>query len=146
MQFPVITSYSSNMNNPYSNTIKFLKAVNLLASPSGATIKRLMDNLSISRRSAFRLLQALEELGFPIIDEQSQPKTEKTYRLSNSYVIKLPNIAIPNPNLTGEEIILIMAIMDTCIRLKVLKETDLFKSARKKIMAMLPPVKKGKRT
>ena len=71
------------MANPFVNTIKILSAINLLASPSGTTVRGLMHNLSISRRSAFRLLDALGELGFPLIDRQQKPGNEKIYRLYN---------------------------------------------------------------
>jgi len=77
------------MANPFANSVKFLKAVNLLASPAGTTINGMMKNLSVSRRSVFRLLEALEELGFPLTNEQSIPKSEKTYRLMDTYVLKL---------------------------------------------------------
>ena len=85
------------MYNPFANTIKFFKAINLLASPRGTTIKGLMEGLGISRRSVFRLLEALGELGFPLYDEQPLPRGEKRYRLMESYVIQLPNMFFPNP-------------------------------------------------
>ena len=72
------------MANPFSNTVKLLTAINLLAAPQGTTINGLMENLSISRRSAFRIVQALERLGFPLVEDRPLPKTEKTYRLLDS--------------------------------------------------------------
>jgi len=100
------------MANPFANTIKFLTAINLLASPAGTTVQDLMDNLGISRRTAFRLLAALEELGFPLTDEQPNPTTEKTYRLIGSYVLKLPNMRIPNPGLSAPETELLLSVLD----------------------------------
>ena len=128
------------MTNPFANTVRFLKAVNLLASPKGTTVKGLMESLGISRRSVFRLLQALDELGFPIADNQPQTKTEKTYRLIDAYVLKLPNIAIPNPCLSAEEIILVLSVMKTCKKFNLVSETPILKSAMEKLAAMMPDV------
>ena len=126
------------MTNPFANTIKLLKAVNLLASPNGASVKWLMEGLGISRRSVFRLLQALEELGFPITDDQRQHNTPKTYRLMDTYVLKLPNIALPKPCLTTEEIIHILSVLETCKRFNLANEAPALKSATGKLKAMLP--------
>jgi predicted DNA-binding transcriptional regulator YafY len=97
-----------------------------------------MDNLSISRRSAFRLLQALEELGFSLIDNQSRPNGEKIYRLSDSYVMKLPNISIPNPGFTKDEIDFVLSVLDLCIRIVELGGTSKLNTIREKIKAIMP--------
>jgi predicted DNA-binding transcriptional regulator YafY len=126
------------MANPFANAIKFLTAINLLASPSGITVRGLMYHLNISRRTVFRLLEALQELGFPLIDEQPRPHVEKIYRLIDSYVVKLPNIAIPNPGFTGEEIELILFILDFCNKLTTIGGTPIFNSIREKITSVMP--------
>jgi len=125
------------MANQYSNIIKFLKALNLLVSANGTTIKILVKNLHISRRSTFRLLNAFEELGFPIIEEKLKSKNEKIYRLSDTYILKLPNISIPKPFLTAEEIIYIIALLDTCKQRSLLNETIMANSITKKLKAMI---------
>ena len=131
------------MANPFSTSIRVLNAINLLSSPNGTTIKGLMEGLGISRRTAFRLLQSLDELGFPIIDKQPLPKMEKTYCLIDSYVLKLPNITIPNPYLTPEEIIHILAILETCKKYDLIKETQIFNSVKEKLIAILEIRKHG---
>jgi predicted DNA-binding transcriptional regulator YafY len=65
------------MPNPFSNLVKLVSAVSLLAAPGGTTIKTLMAKLSLSKRSVFRLLEALGDLGFPIVDERRDLSTEK---------------------------------------------------------------------
>jgi predicted DNA-binding transcriptional regulator YafY len=97
-----------------------------------------MENLNISRRTAFRLLVALGELGFPLTDEQSKAKNEKTYRLVDSYILRLPNIVIPNPGFTGEEIELVLAILDLCEQLNQVSETQRLNAIREKIKAIRP--------
>ena len=126
------------MTNPFANAVKFLKAVNQLASPKGATIKRLMDDLCISRRSVFRLLGALEELGVPLVDDQPQPRAEKTYRLFDSYALKLPNITFLNPELTITEIDRILVVLDFCKQLNQFEKPLELQTIREKILAIRP--------
>ena len=124
------------MSSPFANSVKFIKAVNLLASPHGATIKQIMEDLNTSRRSAFRLLQTLEEFGLPLVDSRNKPKAEKTYRLMDSYVMKLPNMVIPNPGLTEEETELILSILDLCKQLIQIGEIPKLNAIREKIKAI----------
>jgi predicted DNA-binding transcriptional regulator YafY len=124
------------MTNPFANIIKFLSAINLLASPSGTTLQRLMKHLNISRRTAFRLLNALSELGFPIIDEQSKARNEKTYRLLDSYVIKMPNLTIPNPCFTEPETEILISMLDFCKNIQQQKGDILLNGIRQKVKAM----------
>jgi predicted DNA-binding transcriptional regulator YafY len=132
------------MANPFINTIKFLTAVNLLVSPSGTTVLKLMNQLKISRRTAFRLLDAMEELGFPIIDEQPKPRSEKIYRLLDSYVIKLPNLTIPNPGLIEPETELLLSILDSYINTQQPVDIVSIKENRQKIKALYMHNKNGK--
>jgi predicted DNA-binding transcriptional regulator YafY len=124
------------MPNPYANSVKFFKAVSLLSLPQGTTIRGLMDALDISRRSVFRLLQALDELGFPLIDEQPKPKTEKTYRLMESYVVQLPNISLPTIGFSAEEKVLLLSILDLCVDMQTPDAIILLNGIRQKVMAM----------
>ena len=124
------------MANPFANTIKFLTAINLLASPSGTTIQGLMFDLGISRRTAFRLLDALGEMGFPLIDEQPKPRNEKTYRLIDSYIMKLPNISIPNPGFTSQELELLLGVLDLFDAVQQPGKVSVINSIRYKITAI----------
>jgi len=126
------------MANPFANSVKFLSAVRLLSAPQGATIKSLMESLNISRRSVFRLLHSFEELGFPLVDDKPQQKEEKTYRLLESYVLKLPNISIPNPCLTREEIEFVLAVLDLCKRIGEMGGASMLNAIREKIKAIAP--------
>jgi len=131
------------MANPFANAIKLLTAINLLVSPSGTTIRGLMDQLGISRRTAFRLLDTLEGLGFPLMDEHQKSRGEKTYRLVDSYVIKLPNLAIPNPGFTATETEMLLSILDFCINMQKSDGVILLNGIRQKVKAMPHQGKKG---
>jgi predicted DNA-binding transcriptional regulator YafY len=131
------------MANPYANSVKFLKAVNLLASPKGTTIKDMMENLCISRRSVFRLLDALQELGFPLLDDQHVSKSEKTYRLLDTYVLNLPNMAIPNPCFSEPETEILLSMLDFCMDIQQSEGVILLKGIRQKVNAMTSRTDKG---
>jgi hypothetical protein len=96
----------------------------------------MLENLSISRRSVFRLLEALQELDFPVLDDKPVSKTEKTYRLMDSYVLKLPNIAIPNPGFSEPETELLLSMLDFCLDIQQSDGVILLKGIRQKVKAM----------
>jgi predicted DNA-binding transcriptional regulator YafY len=125
------------MANPFANSVKFLTAISLLASPQGATIRSLMDGLTISRRTTFRLLDALEGLGFPLINDQHGPRGEKTYRLMDRYVHKMPNISIPDPGFTREEIEAIISLIDSIENSRKPRIGPPFKLIRQKCVSLL---------
>jgi predicted DNA-binding transcriptional regulator YafY len=99
------------MGEIFSTSVKFITAVSLLSSEQGATVKSLGESLGISRRSVFRLLKTLEELGFPLVDGPSPQGSGKVYRLLDSYVLKLPNMALPNPGFTENELALLSSLL-----------------------------------
>jgi predicted DNA-binding transcriptional regulator YafY len=124
------------MGKKFSNSIKFITAVNLLSSERGATIKALGESLGISRRSVFRLLQTLEELGFPLVDEPSPQGVGKVYRLLESFVLKLPNITLPNPGLTENELAVINSILCFLTSLQEDTARTALKSIREKLLSL----------
>ena len=85
--------------------LKLLKALDLLARPTGVTIKELSQNLGIDRKSVYRLIGLIEDLQVPLYDEKLPGDREKRWRLVDSYVKKLPNLTVPDPKLTLPEII-----------------------------------------
>lgn len=86
------------------NIIQLLKAVDLLSEPGGTSIKELSSWLEVDRRSVYRLLEVIQELGFPVYDEQDLGR-EKSWKLDAGYVLKLPNINLPDVRLQLSEII-----------------------------------------
>lgn len=87
------------------NLIKLLKAVDLLSRPEGATIKQLAEHLEIDRRSVYRLIDVMEELHFPLYDDTVATEKEKRWRVLEDYVIKLPNITLPDVRLNLSEVL-----------------------------------------
>ena len=85
--------------------VRMLRTVDLLSTPAGATKQELADHLGVDKRTVQRLLGLLEELNFPVYDEQDSPSGEKTWRMVDTYVMKLPNITLPDIRLTLPELI-----------------------------------------
>ena len=87
------------------NLIKLLKALDLLSKDEGVTIGELGNQLGIDRRSVYRLISVIEELGFPLYDDKIELEREKRWKLEESYLKKLPNMKVPDVSLTLPEII-----------------------------------------
>ena len=85
--------------------IKLFKAIELFAKSDGATIRDLQETLKIDRKSVYRLISTMEDLGFPLTDEKPMFEREKRWRLEERYLTRLPNISIPTISLTLQEII-----------------------------------------
>jgi len=87
------------------NLIKLLKALEILSKPEGTTIEQMATQLEVDRRSVYRLIEVIEDLGFPIYDEKIPFEKEKRWKLEESYLKKLPNMKVPDINLSLLEII-----------------------------------------
>lgn len=125
------------MPNPYANLTKLIQAVSLLAAPGGTTVKTLMANLSLSKRSVFRLLEAIGDLGLPIVDERRDLSSEKVYRLLDNYAKKLPNLALPSFDLNAQERFYLDAVLEGR-SLQDHSTGALLSSLRAKLHALLP--------
>ncbi len=85
--------------------INLLKVIDLLAKPEGTTINEIREHIGVDRRSVYRTIHLIEELGFPIYDDQIDMDRQKRWKLDESYRKKLPNITLPDLKLTLSEII-----------------------------------------
>lgn len=120
------------------NLIKLLRALELLSKSEGTTIEEMRALLGIDRRSVYRLINVVEELGFPLYDDKIPLEREKRWKLEESYLKKLPNMKIPDVNLTLLEIISLYLLRSEG---SVLKGTELEKhmnSAFGKLSLFLP--------
>lgn len=85
--------------------VRMLRAVDLLSSRAGATKQELAEHLGVDKRTVERLIGLIEELGFPVYDEPEALSGRKRWRMVDTYVIKLPNIKIPDIRLTLPELL-----------------------------------------
>ena len=91
--------------------VRMLQAVDLISSARGATKQELVDSLGVDVRTVERLLGMLQEdLGFPLYDEMDGSSRRKRWRFPKSYVLKLPNITIPDVRLSLAEIMALYLI------------------------------------
>ena len=87
------------------NIVQLLKVVDLLSQPGGSTINRMSEALDIDRRSVYRLLDIIQALGFPVYDDIQEMGREKLWKMDADYVLKLPNITLPDVRLNLSEIL-----------------------------------------
>lgn len=118
--------------------VKVLKAVEILSRPGGATMDELSEGLEVDRRTAYRLRETLEELNFPIYEDSSSLDGRKRFRFDDSYLKKLPNLHIPDLNLSLAEVIALYFIRGNA---RMFKGTDIernIEAAFAKLDAFMP--------
>jgi len=118
--------------------IKMLKTIDLMANPSGTTVREIQDVLEVDRRSVYRMLEMLETLGFPIYNEKVDDELQKRWKFTENYLKKLPNMTLPDIHLTLSEILSLYLLKGNA---KLFKGTDLensIESAFSKIAQFLP--------
>ncbi len=87
--------------------VKMLKAVDVLSRPGGVTIDELAEELGVDRRTVYRIRETLEELNFPLYEDDSHLDGRKRFRLDDGYLKKLPNICVPEIRLSLAELVAI---------------------------------------
>lgn len=118
--------------------VKMLKAVEVLACAGGVTIEELGRKIDVDRRTAYRIKDTLEELNFPLYTDSSSLDGRTRYRFMDSYLKKLPNISVPELNLTLSEVIALYFIRGHS---RVFKGTDIesnIEAAFTKLDAFVP--------
>lgn len=85
--------------------IKLIKAIDLLSRTEGVTIEELASELQLDKRSIYRLITVIEELGVPIYDDKVPYERKKRWKLEESYLKKLPNLKLPDLTLAFSEVI-----------------------------------------
>jgi len=83
--------------------LNLLNAIELLSRPQGASIQEIGENLGLHRRSVYRLMEAIQELGFPVYDAKGEAGAAKQWKMLDDYVVRLPNITLPKVELTPSE-------------------------------------------
>ncbi|NQT57174.1 MAG: transcriptional regulator [Desulfobacteraceae bacterium] len=106
------------------NLIKLLKALELFSKPEGTTIEEMAEYLEVDRRSVYRMISLIEELGFPIYDEKIPLEKEKRWKLEETYLKKLPNMKLPDIKLTISEIMSLYMLKNEAV---LFKGTDIEK-------------------
>jgi predicted DNA-binding transcriptional regulator YafY len=120
------------------NLFKILKTLDLLARPQGTTIEEMAKILEIDRRSVYRVINLVEKLGFPIFDEEIPLERQKRWKLEESYLKRLPNMNLPDINLTLPEIISLYLLKGEAGLYKGTEIEEQIRSAFEKLSLFVP--------
>jgi len=112
----------------YHSLVKILAAAKLLARSQGATAVEIAENLGIDRRSAYRTIEALEELGYPVAEDERQPHR---YRLMEGYGSWKWWVPVPSLSFDVEDAIILDWLFDSVSHVSPLADKAL--SLRKKL-------------
>jgi predicted DNA-binding transcriptional regulator YafY len=105
--------------------IQMMRTIDMLCSHRGVTVEQVADKLEIGRRSAYRMLNNIEDLGF-VIESMRDPVENKTRkRINREFHQKLGPINVPDIKLSPSEIIALYLLKGES---KILKGSDLEKS------------------
>lgn len=86
-------------------TYQILTALHLLSAPNGATKKEIAARLDLSSRSAYRIIEELQDYGFPVYDEKHSDEREKRWKVMPDNFYRINNLAIPDLKLSFAELI-----------------------------------------
>lgn len=117
---------------------KLLKAVDLMARPQGVSVMELAEHLEVSKRSVYRELELMEELGFPIYQDETLMGTEKRWKFQREYLKKLPNLDIPDMKLQLSELVALCLLRSEVGPFKGTEIEKDMESAFAKLGAFLP--------
>lgn len=120
------------------NLIKLLRALELFSKPEGTTIEEISEHLDIDRRSVYRVINVIEDLGFPIYDEEIPFEKRKRYRLEETYLKKLPNMKLPDIKLSISEIMSLYLLKSEAVLYRGSEIEKHINSAFEKISLFVP--------
>jgi predicted DNA-binding transcriptional regulator YafY len=118
--------------------LKILKAANMMTG-GGTTIEQLCDELGISRRSAFRLIDTMKnDLGFPVGDNREGSQGRKMYRLPESFLAQLSDITLPKLSFSLNEALLLRFLFSHDSAFQGTEITEDIQSLREKLSLLFP--------
>ncbi len=88
-----------------ANLVKLIKTIDLISSHRGATVERIAEELEVSRRTAYRQLGVIEELGFLIEDIKDPIENETRKRLDREFHQNIGPVNLPDIKFTASELI-----------------------------------------
>lgn len=118
--------------------VKMLKAVDCLAKPGGTTIHEIAEKLEVDKRTAYRIRETLEELNFPIYEDDTNLDGRKRLQLDDRYLKKLPNLNIPELNLSLSELIALYFIRGNSRLFRGTEIEENIEAAFNKLDAFMP--------
>ena len=108
------------------NLFKMLKVMDFLARPEGVTKKQLSEVTGKSERQVYRILDAIQNMGIPVYDDKIDGEREKAWRIEESYLVRLKNLNIPNPDFTLPELFILGFIKSASV---IFQDTEISRYA-----------------
>ena len=114
------------------------RVIHLMNQPNGTTIRELMQELEVTERSVYRVLDGLDLLSVPFFTEQVPGERTLRYKLAPDFAAKLPTFSIPN---FGLNLLELVALCIACADPGPMRGTGLeqaLTSSKNKLAASLP--------
>ena len=89
--------------------VKLLTLVDLMSRPNGVSVREGMDALGLKDRKSFqRCREQVEDLGFPVYDDDPLPgERGKRWKFEEGYLKQLPNMSLPDFSLTQSDVMIL---------------------------------------
>lgn len=121
-----------------ANLVKLLKTIDLISGRRGVTVEQIAEELEVSKRSAYRLLGVVEELGFLIEDIKDPVENKTRKRLDNEFHQKIGPISLPDIKFSPSELVALYLIKGEANSYRGSGLADNIKSAFAKISMFAP--------
>ncbi len=123
-----------------AHTYKVLKALDLLSNRNGVTVEQIADEegIEISKRSAYRLLAIIEELGFPLQDIRDKINNRVRKRLDPDFFQRTGPVNLPEIKFTSSELMALYFLKGEAINFKGSSLECNIESAFSKIGFLVP--------
>jgi hypothetical protein len=96
--------------------VQIITVIELMASPEGTTIKELAKFLSLTHRSVFRLIRAIEhDLNIPVIVDRKLYGGVATYHLPPEFVEKFSSKTAPSLILSFRQAVLLYLLLEDAV-------------------------------
>jgi len=107
---------SRNIKFITNNVLKINKVLELMKQPMGTNIREISAELSITRRSVFRLLNTIEKkLNIPYVINRNTFGGTASYHLSQAFIKKMSNISLPKLRITFSQAIFIYLLLKNTV-------------------------------
>ena len=121
-----------------SNLVKLIKTIDLISSRRGVTVEQIAEELEVSKRTAYRLLVVVEELGFLIEDIKDPIENKTRKRLDSEFHQQVGPIRLPDIKFDPAEIISLYLVKSEASGYTGTALTDNIESAFAKIGMFAP--------
>ncbi len=118
--------------------VKLIKTIDLISGRRGATVEQIAEELEVSKRTAYRFLSVVEELGFLIEDIKDPIENRTRKRLDSEFHQQVGPIRLPDIKFNPSEIIALYLLKSEATSYTGTNFADNIESAFAKIGLFVP--------